>query len=259
MSRYHLSKNYVPGTVCRDGKLLSIQEVVDELNRLAEQLDVERARVDAAREFMAFSPRDWGLDHRDAALWALVVGWNAAAMEEMRARHGWNDTHRAVTLCRQTGSGSTGTSHQYETRIDVMLAELHAAIWEAAEKGDVDYDLAGIDVAKRLRAEAHTTEQREQALAAHVDEARQIATHWIENEQTTANVWELARKIGRWSLSAPETSLARVKAEAYEAGYVDGWDHRAGTKPGDGDYRACGRRLAKQLADGKYRGAGDIT
>lgn len=98
-----------------------------------------------------------------------------------------------------------------------------------------------------------------QALAAHVDEARQIATHWIENEQTTANVWELARKIGRWSLSAPETSLARVKAEAYEAGYVDGWDHRAGTKPEDGDYRACGRRLAKQLADGKYRGAGDIT
>lgn len=46
------------------------------------------------------------------------------------------------------------------------------------------------------------------ALAAHVDAACQITAHWIENEQTTANVWELARKIGRWSLSAPETSLA---------------------------------------------------
>ncbi len=35
---------------------------------------------------------------------------------------------------------------------DGLLAEFHQAIWLAAEKCDCDYDLAGIDVAKKLQA-----------------------------------------------------------------------------------------------------------
>lgn len=49
--------------------------------------------------------------------------------------------------------------------------------------------------------------------------------------------------------------LAQLQANAYERGYIDGWDHRPGTKPDDGNYTACGRRLARRLAAIRYEHA----
>lgn len=68
---------------------------------------------------------------------------------------------------------------------------------------------------------------------------------WPQELAYAAEVW--------MAQDAPTTSLASRDAAAYEAGYIDGWDHRTGTKPEDGDYRACGRRLARSLAEVKYR------
>jgi hypothetical protein len=58
------------------------------------------------------------------------------------------------------------------------------------------------------------SEEKRRELAAHVEEARRIATDWIEHEQTPKATWQLARKIGKWSLSAPGVSLDCVKVTA---------------------------------------------
>lgn len=35
---------------------------------------------------------------------------------------------------------------------DGLLAEFHAVVWAAAEEGNCDYDLAGVDIAKKIQA-----------------------------------------------------------------------------------------------------------
>lgn len=58
------------------------------------------------------------------------------------------------------------------------------------------------------------------ALAAHVEEVQRLAADWVENEQTLAATWQLARKVGKWSFASPAESLARrdalKQAEALE-------------------------------------------
>lgn len=45
---------------------------------------------------LAFDPRDWSINRRDAWLWGIICGWdsddpNEDPMSEVAARHGWND------------------------------------------------------------------------------------------------------------------------------------------------------------------------
>ncbi len=101
MSRYHLSKNYVPGTVCRDGKLLSIHEVVDELNRLAEQLaDARRdvAEANDARQ-VAVDAR-LAAEERELALAAHVKRSQEAGEQAVNgfSLRGLGDTYEAADL-----------------------------------------------------------------------------------------------------------------------------------------------------------------
>lgn len=47
--------------------------------------------LDEARAAMAFHPRDWAADHRDAWAWGIVVGWGDDGLAEVAAKHGWPD------------------------------------------------------------------------------------------------------------------------------------------------------------------------
>ena len=98
---------------------------------------------------------------------------------------------------------------------------------------------------------------RADALDAHLDrfmdatdEFAMADDDWVEDLERVRN-------------DKPKTSLAqlkaRVAAEAFEQGYLEGWKHRAGTIPQDGDYGACGRRLAKQIAEVFYPQPGEIA
>jgi hypothetical protein len=70
----------------------------------------------------------------------LVDAWKA--MEEIRALLAKPiDEH---LLEQPKGSGSLD--------FDSLLAEYHAVVWASAEEDDCDYDLAGVDIAKKLQA-----------------------------------------------------------------------------------------------------------
>jgi hypothetical protein len=60
------------------------------------------AALNSLGRCMAFDPRDWALDRRDAWLWGVIVGWDPdepgetdGAMAEVAAKHGWTDEHVA--------------------------------------------------------------------------------------------------------------------------------------------------------------------
>lgn len=69
-----------------------------------------------------------------------------------------------------------------------------------------EVDLEAIDVTSHDAVKK--VEQERDVLAAHLEVARQIAADWLENEQTTAATWQLARQIGKWALNDPAASLA---------------------------------------------------
>jgi adenylate cyclase len=45
--------------------------------------------MDAVERCLAFHVRDWSTESRDAWLYGVVCGWNAAAMRELVEAHGW--------------------------------------------------------------------------------------------------------------------------------------------------------------------------
>lgn len=45
--------------------------------------------LESAGNCMAFHPRDWAADRRDAWLWGVVVGWDEESLAELAAKHGW--------------------------------------------------------------------------------------------------------------------------------------------------------------------------
>ena len=71
---------------------------------------------------------------------------------------------------------------------------------------NIPVDIEAIDVTNH--DEVKKVKQERDVLAAHLEVARQIATDWLENEQTTAATWQLARQIGKWALNDPAASLA---------------------------------------------------
>ena len=46
--------------------------------------------LNSAKAAMTFSARDWSLNHRDAWLYGIVVGWDDA-LDEVANNHKWND------------------------------------------------------------------------------------------------------------------------------------------------------------------------
>jgi hypothetical protein len=39
---------------------------------------------------LAFSSRDWSLNHRDAWIWGVAVGWPEEALQEVARNHNWS-------------------------------------------------------------------------------------------------------------------------------------------------------------------------
>jgi hypothetical protein len=60
--------------------------------------------LESMADAMNFCSRDWSLHHRDAWLYALIVGWDDAALSDLMKEHGWEPKtvvrlkrlHRAV-------------------------------------------------------------------------------------------------------------------------------------------------------------------
>jgi len=46
--------------------------------------------VDSLHACLAFSPRDWGANKRDAWLWGIICGWDAESLDELRVRFRWS-------------------------------------------------------------------------------------------------------------------------------------------------------------------------
>ena len=63
--------------------------------RAAEQTVDDRQTLAAAlsglETLIATSSRDWGTYRVDAWIWAVLVGWDCEALEEVAAAHGWTD------------------------------------------------------------------------------------------------------------------------------------------------------------------------
>ncbi len=57
---------------------------------MTEQTQHQSTPLDEARAAMAFHPRDWAADHRDAWVWGIVVGWGDEGLGEVAAKHGWS-------------------------------------------------------------------------------------------------------------------------------------------------------------------------
>lgn len=81
------------------------------------------AALNSLGRCMAFDPRDWALDRRDAWLWGVIVGWDPdeegetdGAMTEVAAKHGWTDEdvarlrtlHTAVDEARRAAEQPEG-------------------------------------------------------------------------------------------------------------------------------------------------------
>jgi hypothetical protein len=49
--------------------------------------------VNAVRNMMRVDSRDWAADRGDAYLWAVLIGWDDDALNEVATKHRWNE-HR---------------------------------------------------------------------------------------------------------------------------------------------------------------------
>jgi len=52
----------------------------------------------ALRNLLAFDSRDYSINRRDAWLYGIIMGWDRS-MDEIAARHGWNE--QAVARLRR--------------------------------------------------------------------------------------------------------------------------------------------------------------
>ena len=41
---------------------------------------------------IAFSSRDWSLNHRDAWIYGVIMGWSPEALAEQKQIHNWSDS-----------------------------------------------------------------------------------------------------------------------------------------------------------------------
>ena len=69
--------------------------------------------INAVRNMMRISSRDWAADRGDAYLWALLIGWDDEALTEVAAKHRW-DEHRLAYVRRMRGYLAPITDPQTE-------------------------------------------------------------------------------------------------------------------------------------------------
>lgn len=50
---------------------------------------------------IAFSPKDWSVESRDAWIYGIVLGWDDESLDELSKKHGWGlgDVERLKRLC----------------------------------------------------------------------------------------------------------------------------------------------------------------
>jgi hypothetical protein len=94
----------------RERLLEAAHRHIDEFRERAERAEAEVSRLrgllDHARRMMARSPLDWSVDHRDAWLWGVVVGWDDASIAELAPKHGWSEENVAtLRAARETLKG----------------------------------------------------------------------------------------------------------------------------------------------------------
>jgi len=81
-------------------------DIVDQLRAELEQVRKENGRlantIDQASAYMAFHSRDWSIDHRDAAIYSLICGWDTESINELRILHGWSVNSVPINLNRET-------------------------------------------------------------------------------------------------------------------------------------------------------------
>ncbi len=73
---------------------------------------MENNPFESLHSVMAFDPRDWSLNPKDAWIYGIVAGWgDKASYKELREKHGWSIStterlhrlHREFTLQREKG------------------------------------------------------------------------------------------------------------------------------------------------------------
>ena len=77
---------------------------------MAEELDWR----DSIEACIAFSSRDWSLNHRDAWIFGVINGWSPEALAEQKQRHNWSDSTvtRLKKLHEQYLKATTTTGEQ---------------------------------------------------------------------------------------------------------------------------------------------------
>ncbi|WP_447775183.1 hypothetical protein [Pseudomonas chlororaphis] len=108
------------------------------------QLDADEAEL---QSILAAPEPVWNPHPAEANLAALLI---LLAQSGVKVTGGIGDEPWSVEPAAQSQGEKPKGSGSLE--FDKLLAEYHAIVWASAEDGDCDYDMAGVDVAKKLQA-----------------------------------------------------------------------------------------------------------
>jgi hypothetical protein len=98
---------------------------------MAEELDWR----DSIEACIAFSSRDWSLNHRDAWIFGVINGWSPEALAEQKQRHNWSDSTvtRLKKLHEQYLKATTTTGEQPMTEQITLEEALELVEFEFAQ------------------------------------------------------------------------------------------------------------------------------
>lgn len=122
----------------------------DRIRALEKERDAARAAVSSAGDAVAFSPRDWGVDHRDAWIYGILLGWSCeedhehdyvcggdTALTEVAERHRWDVATVAKLREHRAALASHGQTHShYEDQPRPCRAPAYGPDWEEAAHCD---------------------------------------------------------------------------------------------------------------------------
>lgn len=99
---------------------MSDKDTNDELARA-------RRRLRDAASAMITHPRDWSLDHRDAWLWGVVIGWDDASLAELATTHGWSEkTVDKLRECRERELARSNSQWHEDQTVGERIQREHA-------------------------------------------------------------------------------------------------------------------------------------
>lgn len=109
-----------------------VRELEEENQQLRDTVSAAQKAVDSAGTALAFSPRDWGADHRDAWVYAILLGWGCeddhehddvcegdAALTEIADQHRWDE----ATVARVTSHRASITKLDRASARDIAKEE----------------------------------------------------------------------------------------------------------------------------------------